>query len=266
LRSTFPAKRDKFNKHRIMKNNKTRWMISLTGSCLGFFLMMITWVGGFTQTVSINTTGAAPNSSAGLDLDFTNLGLLIPRIALTGTESSLPLTANVAGMMVYNTSFTGNVQPGFYNNNGVRWATTVPPAGFNTGDMQYWNGTSWINLPAGQPGQYLQVSSTNVPSWAGAGFASLTTTLPTAITTTTATSGGVVSTDAGIAVTARGVCWSTSINPTVALTTKTTDGSGTGTFSSSVTGLITGTVYYLRAYATNATGTVYGSQTMFMTQ
>jgi hypothetical protein len=85
------------------------------------------------------------------------------------------------------------------------------------------------------------------------------------ITSSAASSGGNISTDGGASVTARGVCWSTSQNPTVSLSTKTTDGSGTGSFTSSISGLQSGTTYYVRAYATNSVGTAYGSQVSFTT-
>jgi hypothetical protein len=90
------------------------------------------------------------------------------------------------------------------------------------------------------------------------------TTAISSITTTTASSGGNVTADGGLTVTARGVCWNTSANPTV-LNSHTTDGSGTGSFTSSITGLTTGVTYYVRAYAVNANGTSYGSQTSFTT-
>jgi len=86
----------------------------------------------------------------------------------------------------------------------------------------------------------------------------LTTTAVSSITSTTATSGGNISSDGGVAVTAKGVCWSTTSNPTTALSTKTTDGTGTGSFTSSITGLTANTTYYVRAYATNSAGTAYG--------
>jgi hypothetical protein len=92
----------------------------------------------------------------------------------------------------------------------------------------------------------------------------LTTTTPTAIAATTATAGGNIISDGGSTVTARGVCWNTSTVPTIS-NSKTTDGNGTGTFTSSLTGLLPATVYYLRAYATNATGTVYGNEVTFTT-
>jgi len=79
------------------------------------------------------------------------------------------------------------------------------------------------------------------------------------ITSTTATGGGAISSDGGSSVTGRGICWSKNQNPTTS-DTKTTDGTGTGTFSSSITGLAPGTLYYFRAYATNGIGTAYGNQ------
>ena len=86
----------------------------------------------------------------------------------------------------------------------------------------------------------------------------ITTTAISAITDTTANCGGSITSDAGSTVTSRGVCWSTSPNPTIA-DKKTVNGAGIGTFTSVITGLIPSTSYYVRAYATNANGTVYGS-------
>ena len=65
-------------------------------------------------------------------------------------------------------------------------------------------------------------------------------------------------------VTSRGVCWSTSQNPTIN-DNKTTDGSGTGGFTSSLTNLTPNTTYYVRAYATNSAGTGYGNVVSFTT-
>ena len=98
---------------------------------------------------------------------------------------------------------------------------------------------------------------------ASPGVPSVTTTSVTSITGTTASSGGTVTSDGGASVSARGVCWSTSVNPTTS-NNKTSDGTGTGSFTSSVTGLVAGTTYYLRAYATNSVGTSYGSSYSFV--
>ena len=92
----------------------------------------------------------------------------------------------------------------------------------------------------------------------------ITTAEITAITQTTATCGGNVTSDGGTPVTARGVCWATSENPTTD-SLKTTDGAGTGSFSSRLTGLTENSTYHLRAYATNSEGTSYGKEVSFTT-
>ncbi len=93
---------------------------------------------------------------------------------------------------------------------------------------------------------------------------SLTTTAATSITQTTATSGGTIVAGGGQAVTARGVCWDTAANPTLA-DPHSSNGTGTGTFVSNLTGLTGGTLYYVRAYGTNSSGTFYGNQQTFTT-
>jgi uncharacterized protein (TIGR02145 family) len=92
----------------------------------------------------------------------------------------------------------------------------------------------------------------------------LTTNEVSAITQTTATSGGTITSDDGATVTERGVCWSTSQNPTIT-DNKTTDGTGAGSFTSNITNLTANTTYYIRAYATNSVGTGYGSAMLFTT-
>ncbi len=92
----------------------------------------------------------------------------------------------------------------------------------------------------------------------------LTTTNHSSLLTTSAISGGTITADGGTAVIARGVVWSTAASPTTA-NSKTVDGTGIGSFTSSITGLTAGTTYYVRAYATNSSGTAYGNQITFTT-
>lgn len=92
----------------------------------------------------------------------------------------------------------------------------------------------------------------------------ITTTELTNITTTTAVGGGTVTSDGGSPVLARGACWSTKQNPTLA-DNKTLDGTGIGIFTSTMTGLKAGTIYYVKAYATNSVGTMYGNEVSFKT-
>jgi hypothetical protein len=87
----------------------------------------------------------------------------------------------------------------------------------------------------------------------------VTTTTASSITSTSAVSGGNVTNDGGADITARGVCWNTSPSPTI-LNSKTTNGTGTGSFTSAIAGLNAGQTYYIRAYATNSIGTSYGNE------
>lgn len=92
----------------------------------------------------------------------------------------------------------------------------------------------------------------------------VTTESVTTYTTNSAVLGGNVTNDGNAIVTERGVCCNTSQNPTTA-NNKTSIGSGTGTFSATVTGLSANITYYVRAYAINSQGTAYGNQITFTT-
>jgi hypothetical protein len=100
-------------------------------------------------------------------------------------------------------------------------------------------------------------SSTTLPS--------VTTAPVSSIEIHTAISGGNVTGSGASAVTAHGVVWATHAAPTTA-DSKTKDGSGAGKFVSALSGLARGTVYHVRAYATNAAGTAYGNELTFTTQ
>ena len=93
----------------------------------------------------------------------------------------------------------------------------------------------------------------------------ITTSSVSSITNTTAFCGGIITNDGGAPITARGVIWSNSPSPTIALSTKTTDGTNIGSFTSNITGLTSNTTYYVCAYATNSVGTAYGVQESFTT-
>lgn len=131
--------------------------------------------------------------------------------------------------------------------NGLNPLTTYYVRAYATNSLgtTYGNELSFTTTDLVNPGP-------TVPT-VGTGAAAMTS-------TTTASSGGYISQDGGSPVTARGVCWSTAQNPTLA-DQFSEDGSGVGYFSSTVTDLSgCGTVYYIRAYATNSTGTGYGNQ------
>lgn len=96
------------------------------------------------------------------------------------------------------------------------------------------------------------------------GLAVISTRDVTSITDNSAVSGGEITDDGGFSITSRGACWSTAQNPTVS-DFHSTDGSGTGTFTSNLNNLTYNTTYYVRAYATNGAGTSYGEEKTFTT-
>lgn len=227
-----------------------------------FFMMFAST--GFCQNVVISPTGTPANPSAGLDVNFSSKGLLIPRVALQLTSSFFPLSAHVAGTLVYNTATAGDVVPGFYYNNGTNWVSGFPKA-TSAGDIQYWNGTDWATLPIGTAGQVLKLDPSGLPSWANnLTLPNLITKPVTTITSISASCGGIVLNDGGSPVTAFGVCWSLTANPTP-LDFFTNNGTGVGNFVSSITLLSPATVYYVRAYAITIAGTAYGNELTFTT-
>ena len=169
---------------------------------------------------------------------------------------------------------------------GICWSTSQNPTiDDNDGMTTDGNGTGTftsdlVNLTANTT-YYVRAYATNVMGTAYGEQRSFTTeeeeaelTPPTVITSeviditeTTAVSGGNVTDDGGATVTARGICWSISQNPTIDDNDGiTTDGNGTGTFTSDLINLTANTTYYVRAYATNEKGTSYGDEISFTTE
>ncbi len=190
-----------------------------------------------------------------------------------------PVVQTLAVSGVTNTAVTLN---GTINPNGLpstwyfQWGATtaygnttpVSPAGSGTAVIQ-------VNVPitgltAGNNYHYRIVGVNTDGTQYGldrsffAGGAVVLTSPVSGITHNAAVCGGIVAEEGGSPVTARGVCWSTGPNPTIA-DNHTTDGTGAGTFTSTITGLLGNTVYYVRAYATNGLVTTYGPEEQFQT-
>ncbi len=197
---------------------------------------------------------------------------LLPTISTTTTTSITNTTALSGGNITDDGGATITAR-------GVCWATTPNPdiTGSHTTNG---TGTGIFASPltglTANTTYHVRAYAVNIIGTAYGADSSFTTTssttaLPTvttasitAITLVTATAGGNVTADGGATVTARGVCWSTTSNP-VATGNHTTDGTGTGIFTSAITGLSAGTLYHVRAYATNTVGTAYGGDSVFST-
>ena len=159
---------------------------------------------------------------------------------------------------------------------GVCWGITQTPTIDSLHITVTDTGQVALKLPGLKPGilYYVRPYMTNktgtsygdVLSFTTKNKPTISTLEPVNLTSTSVTIGGNVTADGGDSVTVRGICWNTSSNPDIALTTKTANGAGKGTFSANITNLTIGTTYYARAYATNSFGTVYGNEITFTTQ
>ena len=236
--------------------------------------------GSFTVSVTALTPGTtyhvrayAKNSagtSYGEDKTVT-MGANAPTVTTT-TPTNVTTTSATMGGNVTNSGGATVTE------RGVCWSTTSNPTtnGSHLAASSGGTGSFTVSVTGLTPGTTYHVRAYAKNS-AGNSYGSevsftttgnvptVTTTTATNITATTATSGGNVTSSGGATVIVRGVCWSTSQNPTID-DYHTTDGSGTGSFSSSMTNLSLNTTYYVRAYATSANGTGYGEQKSFTTK
>ena len=189
------------------------------------------------------------------------LATTLPPTSITGTTATLNGTVNPNGLAT-NYNFEWGLTTSYGN------TTTVTSAGSGTSGVSVNAAITGLTVNQTYHCRLVAVNSDGTSYGTDlafiAGGATLTTTAASSIGLTSATSGGNITADGGSAVTARGVCWSTSANPTVT-GDHTTDGSGLGTFTSSITGLSSSTLYHIRAYATTGNGTYYGDDKTFTT-
>lgn len=134
--------------------------------------------------------------------------------------------------------------------------------GNNPGDIQVWNGSTWVNVPAGIPGQTLTISPNGNPGW----LSSLNTVLPTVSMTglseifpNSVRFNAQVLSDGGGHIISKGIVYGTQMLPTL-LNQSIINGTATGAFEGTITELLPNTTYYFRAFATNEQGTRYSNQ------
>lgn len=190
-------------------------------------LILMLWFVFFKSNAQTIIGNSSPMPAAALEMQSTTKGFLVPRMTYAQMQA---IASPATGLQV--------------------WCTNC---GINIGEMEYYNGTNWIAFDGTSIG-------TVYPTIAA-------TTSVSNVSFFSATSGGNITSDNGQSILQKGICWSTSANPTIALSTKTTEGAGAGSFTSNLTSLLDTTKYYVRSYATNNLGiTVYGAETFFLTK
>ena len=239
-----------------------------SGSGLGSFTVQMTGLTPnqiyFVRAYAINGQGVAYGNEVG----FVAMDGLA-EVETSGVSDITPNSARVSG-------FVSNQGASNVTERGICWSTDHNPStagthvsggsgqgnytcdlvGLTAGTLYYVRAYA-INSQGTSYGEELSFTTTaNKPE--------VTTSQVTNITQTSATGGGNVTSSGGATVTERGVCWSTNHNPTLN-DSHASGGSGTGSFVAEMTGLQAGTVYYVRAYATNAQGTSYGNEVSFTT-
>ncbi len=230
------------------------------------------------NTWSINRTGVTDTLTS-----TSPITQIATQIVLSGGTVIVPTVSSVAAIGITQTSATcgGNVTSdggGTITERGICYGATADPtiagtkvvvAGTNgafTGNV--------TGLTANTPYHFRAYATNSAGTSYGSDLTFTTasgavapvvsTGAVSAITSFTATVAGDVTNDGGSAITERGICWSTTANPTTANTKVAVSGT-TGVFSGNLTGLTGSTVYYARAYAINAIGTSYGSDINFTT-
>jgi len=238
------------------------------GTGIGSFTSSLT---GLTANTTYYVRAYATNSAGtayGNEQTFTTLcsapsattnaatNIISTTATLNGTVnanySSTTVTFDYGTTTSYGSSITASQSPltGSSNTTVSAGVTSLSP------NTLYHYRVNTVNCGGTVYGSDFQFTTVTVPT--------LTTTVASSMTSTTASSGGNIINGGGASVTARGVCWSLLSNPTTTSNWKTTDGTGIGTFTSSLTGLTLGNTYYVRAYATNSVGTAYGNQISFV--
>lgn len=195
---------------------------------------------------------------------------LISSIGSTQQTIGSSMTSNGGGKIVQTGILIGGTNPVRFSNYSIQSSST-----FNNGELSNWYTT--YNFSPGTSVYFVAfITSVSDTTYGD----TMLLTVPSTITpptlnltavsnigTTTATSGGNTIISTGSSVTAKGVCWidsSVGETPTTS-NSKTNDGSGSTNFTSSITGLSPGHTYYIRAYATNSSGTGYSERFQFTT-
>lgn len=184
--------------------------------------------------ITPNSAGSGGDITAEGNSSVTSKGVCWSLIQSPTIKNKDSITSDGTGIGIFNSTITGLQQGLTYY---IRAYAT------NGSGTSYGNQVT-LTVPASAP--------------------TVTTTAILATSETAVNSGGVVIGNGGAAITARGVCWSNAKSPTIS-DSFTSNGTGVGSFTSTITGLAPDLIYYLRAYATNSAGTSYGKELTFST-
>ncbi len=220
-----------------------------------------TWPANLTAQIDTVYIQFAVTPNAGVIFNVTNLSLAV------GAASASTMKANIyyskdpsfssSTVVTYNTGNANN----YLTSSGITQVSASANVTINQGETFYLRVYPWYEDTSVKSGKYLCIQNVVIAGiTTGNAIISLptiTTSPVTKISTNKAVSGGNISSDGGGPVTARGVCYSTFRDPLVS-DNKTSEGTGVGLFTSSLTNLLPNTKYYVRAYATNSAGTAYG--------
>lgn len=226
--------------------------------------------GGTKALYISNDSGATNNYSIGTAQSGTNASVRVDLTGLTAATLSFDWKSN------------GELSNGTIYDYGEVYINTGGSDVLISGAREFYNTTTfaqksidisaytgsivtikfrWVNDgSAGNQPPFAFDNLSIVPS----GIPNFTTTAITNITHNSANTGGTLTTDGGSAITARGVVYATSPNPTIA-NSVVSNGSGNGAYTANLTGLLSNTTYYVRAYVTNANGTYYANEVSFTT-
>jgi hypothetical protein len=220
------------------------------------------WNGG---TLTVQITGNANiNDQLGIYTNNTS-----PKISISGTTLSVDGTAIATISQNYGTPAASTVA--YQTLGSTALVFTFNASATNRSVSRLAENLNFKSSTAGTGNRTITVTAIDKFAHSGAdqrqigtspSAPTVTTSAATANSDGTASGGGNVTSEGGASVTERGVCWSTSTGPTIS-NSRTIDGTGSGTFVSSLTNLTSGVTYYVRAYATNIAGTVYGNEVSF---
>jgi len=228
---------------------------------------------GLTAGSTYHVRAYASNSlgtAYGGDLSFTTLGnapecITQPATDITSSGATLNGTLNANDLPTtvtfeygtttsYGSTITSTQSP--VTGNTITNVNAII-SGLNPGTIYHFRVKTINSLGTTDGGDLTFSTPTSIPT--------LNTSSISNTTSNSARSGGNITSDGGAIITARGVCWATSPNPTI-YNDKSVNGIGTGSFVSNIRCLSSETTYYVRAYATNDVGTAYGDQESFLTE